>query len=278
MENGLGKRPTIQEQIVSGFAQLHLPAMKRAFEEQNCNLASFGTVPFNERLAALLTAEIEQRKNNSLAKRLTKAHLSNPMACPEMLEDIPGRDLNKEQILGLFTCDFIKQKRHVSIEGATGTGKTFLASAIVNAACRKGYKARYLRLGDLLNELHLARTQGNLLSVRNAYMSYDLLVLDEFLLVPVTVAYAFDLLDLVDVCSGKCSLILCTQYPHDEWYDRIDSDRPTGSDSTLAEAVLDRIIHHMETVLINSDVSMRKHFTATGVAVVTSGENGKDEK
>ena len=252
------------EEIIRTLKLLHLSGMSTAFEEQKSSLSSYGEMPFNQRLGLICAREIEQRENSALQKRLKDARLLNPYACMENVDTRASREMNKELLYQLRTCDFIKEKRHVSFEGATGTGKTYLASALGNIACRRGYKVRCVRLADLLNEMVIARTRGETSKVRNTYTKYDLLIIDEWLMFPLGASNSFELLDLIDNCYGKSSIIFCSQYPHSEWYNRIDTDRPGGSESTLAEAILDRIIHHMDVIAITSKESMRKHYNFDG--------------
>ena len=243
---------------------LHMSGMEQEYSRQLANLGKDGLLPFDVRLEKMCEAEITRRNDNGTQKRLREAHLFIPMACMEQVQVLPEREINMELYKRLATCDFIKQKRNVAFEGATGTGKTYLASAIGNAACRRGYRVCCVRLPDLLNQMTLARRQGTATKMRDSYLKYDLLAIDEWLLYPITIDYTFELLEIVDACSGKCSLLFCTQYPHSEWYKRIDADRPSGSSSTLAEAILDRIIHRMDVVSISSKSSMRKRYSATG--------------
>lgn len=252
------------DELVKSLKLLHLSGMSNAFEEQKGMISTYGEIPFNKRLGLICAREIEQRENSALQKRLKDARLMNPSACLEKLDNRGSREMNKELLYQLRTCEFIKEKRHVSFEGATGTGKTYLASALGNIACRLGYKVRSARLADLLNEMIVARTRGETSKVRNMYAKYDLLIIDEWLMFPLSASNSFELLELIDSCYGKSSIIFCTQYPHNEWYNRIDTDRPEGAESTLAEAILDRIIHHMDVIAITSKESMRKHYTCSG--------------
>ena len=253
-----------EAQISAAFKALHLSGMAMAFQEQENMLSTFGEMPFCKRLGMICEKEIEQRENSALQKRLRDARLSNSSACMENFDERKSRKMNMELVYQLGSCSFIEDKRHVSIEGATGTGKTYLANALGNAACRAGYKVRNTRLADLLNEMVAARARGEADKVKNYYTKYDLLILDEWLMHPLGAGISFELLELIDSCCGKSSMIFCTQYPHSEWYGRIDIERPEGAGSTLAEAILDRIIHHMSVVTISTSESMRSFYDAKG--------------
>ena len=253
--------------IVDTLKVLHLSGMRTEYERQKDNLEEFGNMPFAQRLAQMCTAQMDLRASNSLERRLHKADLVYPVACLEKVATLKTRTMNMEQYRQLGTCDFIRQGSHISFEGAAGTGKSYLACAIGNAACRKGYNVRYTRLPDLLNELKGARVQCEVTKVRNAYLKYNLVIIDDWLLRPVGSDLSFELLDIIDAWLGKTSLMLCSQYAHSEWYRRIDCDRPTNTSSTLAEAILDRIIHQMTTMTLETVGSLRKQYSSNGEAL-----------
>ena len=126
------------------------------------------------------------------------------------------------------------------------------------AACRKLYKVRYVRLPDLLNEFAVAKALNTQNKVKTAYAKFDLLIIDECLLRPLPESEAYDLLEIIEACSKKGALILCTQYDTDDWYFRIDCDRAEDDDSAVAEGILDRIIHNKYVIEVKGRISMRK--------------------
>lgn len=253
--------------VLQCLKSLHLPAARKAYLSQKDEPDRMEGMSFDERLLEILISESENRAANSIRNRLEDAHLANPLACLEKVDIRKDRNLSLEVLRDLKSCEFISQKRHVSLEGAAGTGKTYLACALGHEACRKGYKVRYIRLPDILNEFLVARKNGNTKKVREQYLKKNLLILDEWLFMPVTIEYTLELLELVDACQGKTSLILCSQYPNEEWYHRIDCDRPGNENSTLTESVLDRIIHQMDVLSISSKESMRKYYSPSGEPV-----------
>ena len=150
----------------------------------------------------------------------------------------------------------IQEGHHIILKGASGSGKTFLACALGNAACRKFKTVRYIRLPELLEELNLAQAAGELKKTLKGYQNVDLLILDEWLLRCLIPQEAYNLLELVESRCTHGAIIFCTQYETGEWYERIN---PASADlGPLSEAIMDRIIHNAYELLIEGNVSMRE--------------------
>ena len=135
------------------------------------------------------------------------------------------------------------------------------------------YKVRYVRMPDLLNEYAVAKSLNAQNKVKKAYARFDLLIIDEWLLRPLPESDAYDLLELIDACSRKGALILCTQYDVDDWYYRIDCDRAEDEGSAVAEGILDRIINNKYSIEVKGRISMRKRhaFSDEGNGVNDNG-------
>ena len=165
---------------------------------------------------------------------------------------------DKGLITKLATCAYICDNHHVILKGATGAGKSYIANALGVTACRQLYKVRYVRMPDLLNENAVAKSLNTQSKVKKAYASFDLLIIDEWLLRPLPESEAYDLLELIDACSRKGSLILCTQYDVDNWYYRIDCDRADDEDCAVAEGILNRIINNKYSIEVRGRISVKK--------------------
>jgi len=206
---------------------------------------------FDERFGLLVDTEWTTRKNNRLKRIIQKADFSVSGACIEDIEYRADRKLNREQIMQLATCSYIAEKRNVIVLGATGAGKSYISCALGMAACRHFHSVKYTRLPDLLEELSVARGEGVFQKVMQNYKKTDLLILDEWLLSPITDMESRDLLEIVETRHTRCSTIFSSQFNPAGWQAKIGA-------GPLAEAILDRIIHDSYTVLIEGEESMRK--------------------
>lgn len=144
----------------------------------------------------------------------------------------------------------------IILKGASGSGKTYLACALGNAACRKFLTVRYIRLPELLEDLSLARAGGNFKTAIRSYQKVDLLILDEWLIRCLTPQESYDLLGIVESRCNGGSIIFCTQYDTGEWHERIN---PNSDDrSPISEAIMDRIVHNAYDLLVDGRISMRE--------------------
>lgn len=254
----------INLETVRALRALKLSGMARELEAQLENPQAYKSLSFEDRVALLVETETVTRRKNAIKKRITNAKLSETTACIENIEYHEDRELNKTLITKLATCSYILENHHVVLKGATGAGKSYLANALGIAACRKLYKVRYISLPDLLNEFAVAKELNLQKKVKTSYAKFDLLIIDEWLLRPLTETESYDLLEIIEACSKKGALIVCTQYDTDDWYDRIDCDRPDGEDSAVAEGILDRIINNKYLIDVKGRISMRKRHAFVG--------------
>ncbi len=222
---------------------MRLSAMAKELEEQMKNPDSYRQLGFEDRLGLIVDVEWNRRQENKLKRRITDANLWYPAANIAEIEYFPERKLDRGELVRYSTCRYIEQGHHIILKGATGCGKTYIACALGNAACRKLKAVRYVRLPELLEELMIARAEKNFSKVVKGYSKADLLILDDWLLQPLSVAQAYDLLEIVENRVKRGAVIFCTQYDEKEdWHSRINTD--PENESPIADAIVDRIVNN----------------------------------
>lgn len=227
---------------------LRLTGMAQAVEEQ-INMPQIDSLGFEERLGLMVDREMTQRENRRLKTRLKKAKLRQTAA----IEDIDyrhPRGLDKALMTKLASCVWIGHHHNVLIAGPTGCGKTFLACALAHKACREGYTSHYARLSRLLQDLHIAKGDGRYGKILSGLAKTHLLVFDDWGLARLTDEQRHDLLEIIEDRHGLRSTIVASQLPFDKWHDVV-------GDPTLADAILDRLIHNAYKITLKGD-SMRK--------------------
>ena len=202
----------------------------------------------------LVDRQWDNMKSNTLQKLMKQAAFRYPNACMEDIEYLPDRNIDKSLLYELSTCRYIFDSHHIILKGASGSGKTYLSNALGVAACRNYIKVTYIRLPDLLGELAIAHAEGNFAKTIKMYQKVKLLILDEFLLSPLTSEQCHDLLEIIEARSIRGSIIFCTQFETDGWLSRIGTD----ADATVAEAIIDRIRPNSYEIMIGGNVSMRE--------------------
>ena len=232
----------LTEPTLEKLRAMRLTAMAAGYVEQQ-NQPDMRELAFDERLGLLVDAEYLARENRRLATLLRDAKFKIAQACVEDIDYPARRELDKALVRQLATCRWVQEHQNVLVTGATGTGKTFIACALGNQACRKGYRALYRRASRLFDELLLARADGSYVKLLAKLARADVLLIDDWGLKPVTGPERLDLLEIFEDRCGMRSTILTSQLPPTKWHDYL-------GDPTLADAILDRILHSAHRLVL----------------------------
>ena len=227
---------------------LKLTGMARALNDQ-LSSPDIAELTFEERLGLLIDREATERDNRRLKTRLKKARLRQN-ACMEDIDFRHPRGLNREQVQQLLNSRWLSEHQNIIITGPTGVGKTWLACALAQKACRDGYSVQYLRLPRLLQDLGLARADGRYMKLMTGLAKTDLLVLDDWGLSPLSEGQRRDLLEILEDRHNLKSTLVTSQMPVEHWHELI-------GDPTLADAILDRLVHNAHRLLLKGE-SLRK--------------------
>jgi DNA replication protein DnaC len=228
---------------------LKLTGMVKGLEEQ-LRMTGLDDLGFEERLGLLVDRELTERASRRLKNRLAQARLRHTAAVEDVDLQVP-RGLDRSVFLTLCSCQWVTQHLNVLITGKTGTGKSFLACALAQKACREGFTAAYHRVPRLLAELGTAKGDGRYAKVLAGMARVDVLVLDDWGLHPLTDGSRRDLLEILEDRYGRRSTLVTSQLPVSTWHEAI-------GDATLADAVLDRLVHNAYELKLKGE-SRRKN-------------------
>ncbi|WP_332854845.1 IS21-like element helper ATPase IstB [Duganella sp. S19_KUP01_CR8] len=209
-------------------------------------------LPFEHRIRMIVENETTVRESKRLQALLKKAHLPEP-ACIEDIDYRAPRGMDKAIMLSFTSLDWIRATHNLVLTGPTGTGKTWLGCALANQACRMGLSCLFMRIPQVLEILTAARATGSFATRLQQWKKFDLLILDDWGIEPLSKRSQNDLLELVDGSMGKTSLLITSQHPLNLWHDGFDN-------KTVADAVMDRIIHSSYHMRLTGD-SLRKRKT-----------------
>lgn len=224
-------QPTIEK-----LNALRLGVMADAWTAQSKN-PEISTLSFDERFGLLVDSEYMARDNRRLDRLLKDAQLRYPTACIEDIEPAASRGLDKAQLRQHASGNWIHEHLNMVLSGKTGVGKSYIACALGQNACRKGHRVLYRRLPRLLDELALARAEGTYAKLLAKLSKVDLLLLDDWGLGTLKEVHRNDLLEVIEDRYARASTIVTCQLPIDKWHQWI-------GDPTIADAILDRLVRN----------------------------------
>ena len=234
--------PTIEK-----LKELKLKVMAQMLSEPDATLRELS---FEERLGIMVEKEWLAKKNARIRRLLSSASLGLN-ACIEDIDYTVERTIDKKTIQTLSTCAFIEQKLNIMISGKTGSGKSFIACALGNRACRYGYTVKYFRIPELLLEIQDAKQENRYAKFMTTLQNTKLLILDDIGLKSYNLEESRDILELAESRYNKGSMVLAGQIAHTQWYDLFP-------DPTIADAIMDRVIHNSYILALDSKKSMRE--------------------
>jgi DNA replication protein DnaC len=238
----------LNEHTIDKLYAMKLNGMAEAFKEQ-LQQPDLSDLSFEERFSLLVDRQWTWKEDRRMKRLLGNANLKIN-GCIEDIDYRAPRGLEKSVILQLASCDWIRQAHNVIITGPTGVGKTYLACALANRACRMGFPAFYIRIPKLFQSLAVSRVDGSYPKIMKKLTKSKVLILDDLGLAPMSAQERRDLLEVVEDRHGLASTIVAAQLPIENWHENI-------RDPTIADAVLDRLVHNAYKLNLKGE-SMRK--------------------
>lgn len=236
--------PTIENLNTLGLA-----AMAQAFQEQ-MNCPDMAALSFEERFGLIVDFQMTANENRRMRNRLKSARL-RVAASIEDLDFRSDRNLDRATIMSLTQNQWVKRHHNILITGPTGAGKSYLACALAHKACRDGHTTFYHRLPKLLQDIALARLDGRYPKLMAALVKCEVLILDDLLITPLARDDQKELLEIIEERYDRKATIVTSQLPIKAWHDAMQ-------DKTVADAILDRLVHNAYKLEITGKESMRR--------------------
>ena len=222
------------EQTIEKMNAMKLSGMAESLKQQ-LSSSQHSALSFDERLGLMVDAEWSYREKRKLTSRLKTAKLRYS-ASLENVDFKHPRGLDRQVVLSLGNCGFVENRHNLVITGPTGIGKSYLACAFVERACRRGYKGAYLRLPRLLQQLAVGRGDGSYARILDRLARLDMLAIDDWLLAPLRDGERRDLVEVIEDRSERATTLIASQVPVKDWHASI-------GDPNLADAICDRLLH-----------------------------------
>ena len=239
------------EKILSDLKAMRLPGMAQTW--QNLMEAhKIDSISMADGMRMLIQGENDMRMSNRTHRLIKNAHFRYTVALGEIAAD-SARGIDQSLLNAVATCDYIRHGYPLIITGPTGTGKSWLASALGHHACLCGYKVRYYNVMKLFEELTMARIESRLPKLFERLSQYDLLILDDFAIKKLTAEQVLDLMEIVEDRYGNKSTIFASQLPVANWYETLDSN------VSAADAILDRVVNTASRFTLKGDSLRKKH-------------------
>ncbi|MGP5698718.1 ATP-binding protein [Glutamicibacter arilaitensis] len=241
----------LTEQDMELFTALRMTAFGKAVIDV-ANDPGFDDWTFSAKIRYALEQENAARNERRTQKLLKDSGTPNLSACVEDIRYLPGRSLTREVVGRLTSCQWVNNATNVVILGQSSVGKTYLAQALLNAACRQGFTARYFRLDDLANYLSVFQSSDpERLSFLQKLRDYEVLLLDDFLTTPISSHIASELLNILAAREHRGSTIITSQFDPEDWYRSLH-------DAVIAESILNRLVSKSEMIQLDGP-NMRRH-------------------
>jgi DNA replication protein DnaC len=235
-------------QTMEKLVSMRLIGMANALTEQTSR-GDFSELSFEERMGLLVDREWFHREERKLQRRLKSAKLKQS-ACIENIDYRSHRGIDRKVIADLISCRWIRAGRNLIITGPTGIGKSWIACALGEKACREGFTVQYVRVPRLLHELCIARADGSFLKMLTRLAKIDLLVIDDWALAPLEGQAQHDILEVIDDRVDKRSIIVTSQLPAEKWHDMVQ-------DPSTSDAIMDRLLSKATNINLKGE-SLRK--------------------